>query len=397
MVIAACSNPSGGSESETFIAVTGITGVPTVETKEINLTLTGTVAPANATNKTIVWSVENAGATGAVIDEGTLSTTEAGTVVVRATIANGAAAGTAYTKDFCITITAMAPEIHSISGINVPFRYVPAGSFMLRQDGTGNPSPDLTMTISQGYWMSETEVTQELYQEVMGQNPSHFPSGAAAGETQNRRPVERVNWYRAIAFCNKLSILAGKVPVYSVENVTNWADLTYGSIPGVHNPNWNAATMDMSKSGYRLPTEMEWMWAAMGADKTSPPNTTGYTKAFAGSDGSNNIDDYAWCQPGNAGLKTHEVGKKGTNELGLKDMSGNVYEWCWDWHDDYPSEGKTDYTGLVSGGTSNWKRVFRGGSHGSPTSYCAVTYRNGRMPYPDTGFPDLGIRVVCRP
>jgi formylglycine-generating enzyme required for sulfatase activity len=328
-----------------------------------------------------VWSVTNAGGTGASISTNSLSTTGAGTVVVTATIANGAAVGTPYTKDFNITVATPGQlSTRSLSGVSVPFRYVPAGSF--QRDGTADIS-----VITTGYWMSETEVTQELFAAVMGTNPSSFANGAAGGEIQNKRPVEMVSWYHAIAFCNKLSLAAGKEAVYSVSSISDWATAT---IPTSGNADWDAATMDMSKNGYRLPTEMEWMWAAMGADTTSQPNTTGYTKTFAGSNGSNNIGDYAWYVD-NAGSKTHEVGKKGANELGLKDMNGNVYEWCWDWDGSYPSGEETDYTGAGSGPY----RVFRGGSWYTIASYCTVAHRDSY--YPNTRRDNLGFRVVSRP
>jgi formylglycine-generating enzyme required for sulfatase activity len=276
-------------------------------------------------------------------------------------------------------------SIHSISGVSVPFRYVPAGSF--QRDGTATN----ISVITNGYWMSETEVTQELFQAVMETNPSNFTSGAASDEIQNQRPVEGVNWYEAIAFCNKLSLAAGKELVYSVSGI-NWETLTYSEIPsGSSDPTWNAAIMDMSKNGYRLPTEMEWMWAAMGADKTSQPNTTGWNKDFAGSNGSNSIDGYAWYTV-NAGSKTHEVGKKGANELGLKDTSGNVWEWCWDWWSSgYPAGEETDYTGAGSG----TYRVNRGGGWSTDASYCTVAVRSFNFPYSRNNY--LGFRVVSRP
>jgi formylglycine-generating enzyme required for sulfatase activity len=223
----------------------------------------------------------------------------------------------------------------------------------------------------------------------MGTNPSYFLSGADGDEVQNRRPVERVNWYAAIAFCNNLSLAEGKDPVYSVSGV-NWNTLTYSEIPTTHISTWDAATMDPAKNGYRLPTEMEWIWAAMGADRTSQPNTAGYGKAFAGSTGSNSIGDYAWYGGGgNSNSKTHEVGKKAANELGLKDMSGTGWEWCWDWSDSYPSGEQTDYAGSDSG-TS---RVNRVGSWGSNASYCTVADRYYYNPY--YGDDSLGFRVVC--
>ena len=110
----------------------------------------------------------------------------------------------------------------------------------------------------------------------------------------------------------------------------DWEALAYGSIPTASDADWNAATADWDADGYRLPTEMEWMWAAMGADQDAQPgamqdgvNVSGYDKDFAGDDGSNSIDDYAWYDD-NSSSTTHPVGTKLPNELGLHDMSGNV-------------------------------------------------------------------------
>jgi formylglycine-generating enzyme required for sulfatase activity len=278
-------------------------------------------------------------------------------------------------------ISSGAASTRTISGVSVSFRYVPAGSFQ-RDSGAANIS-----VITRGYWMGETEVTQELFQAVMGTNPSNFTSSADPGETQNKRPVEQASWYAAIAFCNKLSLEDGKDPVYSVSVVANWATLAYSGIPTSSDTNWNAAAMDTAKNGYRLPTEMEWMWAAMGADKSSQPNTTGYSKTYAGSTeaGTTNIGDYAWY----AGSKTHQVGKKTANELGLYDMSGNVFEWCWDWYGSYPSGSQPDYAGAVSGAY----RVPRGGSWLYYATNCAVSYRQGGGP--QNRDYDIGFRVLC--
>jgi formylglycine-generating enzyme required for sulfatase activity len=251
----------------------------------------------------------------------------------------------------------------TVSGKEIKFRYVPDGKFQ-RDYSAANVT-----VITQGYWLGETEVTQELFQAVMGTNPSYFTDSVASGETQAKRPVETVNWYAAIAFCNKLSVLDEKQPVYNVSGITDWSTFAYSSIPTSSNSTWDAVTQDLSKNGYRLPTEMEWMWAAMGA------NTTGYSKAFAGSNGSNSIGEYAWYYS-NSDSKTHEVGKKTANELNLFDMSGNVYEWVWDWYGSYSSGELTDLTGPASGTA----RVIRGGSWLHDASFCAVALRNDDAP-----------------
>jgi uncharacterized repeat protein (TIGR02543 family) len=282
-------------------------------------------------------------------------------------------------------VNAGALMTRTVSGKEIKFRYVPSGSF--QRDGTAaNVS-----VITQGYWLGETEVTQELFEAVMGTNPRYLTSDAAAEETQGKRPVEQVSWYDAIAFCNKLSVADEKQPVYTVSGISDWSTLDYDSIPTSTDSTWDAVTQDLSKNGYRLPTEMEWMWAAMGADKTTQPNTSGYNKAFAGSNGSNSIGDYAWYNS-NSSNKTHEAGKKTVNELNLSDMSGNVYEWVWDWYGSYSSGELTDLTGPASG----TNRVLRGGCWFFDANVCAVAYRYSDSA-PDNRNGGIGFRVLAAP
>jgi formylglycine-generating enzyme required for sulfatase activity len=344
-------------------------------------TLTVTITPADATNKNVSWSSSNSGV--AAVSGGTVSALTAGTAIITVTTEDGA-------KTAACTITVVAPgqqDIRTLNGISVPFRFIPAGSFQ-RDSWAGDVS-----VITRSYWMGETEVTQELFEAVMGAGtkPSYFTSNPedVGADGWKKLPVERVRWYAAIAFCNKLSLANGKDLVYSVDGI-NWNTLTYSAIPTASDSTWDAAIMDTTKNGYRLPTEMEWMWAAMGADTADPGqrNTAGYSKAFAGSTGSNNVDDYVW-HSGNSGGKTHEVGKQEANELGLKDMSGNVYEWCWNWFDySYPFGTLTDYTGA----TSSTYRVMRGGSWSNDKSYCTVASRFNVYPFDWDRI--LGFRVV---
>jgi formylglycine-generating enzyme len=256
---------------------------------------------------------------------------------------------------------------------------VPAGTFQR------DSNPANTSTVS-AFSMSETEITRAQWTAILGGNIRLADPSATNYSMGQNDPVQGVSWYQAVFFCNRLSLREGLTPVYSLNGRTNPSE--WGRVPfSGDDTSWEGVTADLSADGYRLPTEMEWMWAAMGARD----GETGYAKEFAGSTGDNSVYDYAWVDR-NADNTSHPVGAKNANELGLYDMSGNVWEWCGDrWDGEaYPSGPLTDYSGTTSGEL----RIYRGGGWSKPATHSTVSRRWGYGETSQSGV--TGFRVVRR-
>lgn len=261
----------------------------------------------------------------------------------------------------------------SIPPIPDEFVYVNGGSFTMGNTlggGSTNELPLHEVTLS-SYLIGRYEVTQEKWQAVMGSNPaSRYGVGS-------NYPVYYVSWYAILKYCNLRSMFEGLTPVYSIGGSTDPAN--WGAVPTSNNATWNAATCDWSANGYRLPTEAEWEYAARGGSTTPD-----YIYS-----GSNDINTVAWYS-GNSGSTTHPVGILAYNGLLLYDMSGNVWEWCWDRYSAYGGEGQINPTGPLTGSS----RLLRGGGwYYYGATGCRVSYRDYYYPYHSSEY--LGFRV-CR-
>jgi formylglycine-generating enzyme required for sulfatase activity len=249
-------------------------------------------------------------------------------------------AGTAYGDE-----QSFKTEIKKVSftettaGLNLEMVFVKGGTFEMgctseQSDCDDDEKPVHSVTVDD-FYIGKYEVTQAQWKAIMGSNPSHFD------DCGSNCPVENVSWNDVQEFIEKLNQKTGK--------------------------------------NYRLPTEAEWEYAARGGGKSK-----GYKYA-----GSNSIGTVAWYDD-NSGSETHPVGQKQANELGIYDMSGNVWEWCSDWYDSdyYSSSPRNNPAGPSSGS----RRVLRGGSWGSRGRICRVANRNNLSP--GSSYSNSGFRLV---
>lgn len=251
-------------------------------------------------------------------------------------------------------ISSSETTTYIVNGVSFDMVKVEGGTFTMGatseqgSDAWDGEKPAHQVTLSD-YMIAKTEVTQELWQAVMGSNPSNFKG--------NNLPVEMVSWDDCQDFIRKLNSLTGM--------------------------------------NFRLPTEAEWEYAARGGKnskgyKYSGSNDVGSVAWYYENSGNSILDDDSWeyDKLGSNNCRTHEVATKSPNELGLYDMSGNVYEWCGDWDGDYSSSSQTNPKGPSEGSL----RVRRGGSWYRFARYCRVSYRYSSTP--DYRYSHLGLRLA---
>ncbi|MBN2280292.1 MAG: formylglycine-generating enzyme family protein [Candidatus Marinimicrobia bacterium] len=235
----------------------------------------------------------------------------------------------------------------------IGFVFIMGGKFSMGDqgnEGNENEKPVHTQTV-EDFYISKMEVTQSIYEAIMKNNPSQIKGPSF--------PVENITWYQALEFCNMLSENENLEPCYRIEN--------------------NQVTCNWNASGYRLPTEKEWEFAARSRGRKDRP--------YSGTDRAFNLDEYAWYNRSSY-YQIQTAGMKLPNELGIYDMTGNVREWCWNSYADYPL-GKNRQSVISN---AEKYRVVRGGGWGDKYLDCRTTKRFAVEP--DKYLPIVGFRIV---
>jgi len=254
------------------------------------------------------------------------------------------------------------------------------------------PLPPLPMVFVQGgefinngtaeeissFHIDKYEVQQNNYYSVMG--ATLFPDHKSERSAKSNYPVYYVSWFNAIEYCNRRSILEGYAPCYSYQTAGNTNPCTWPEGWDQADANHENLICDWDADGYRLPTELEWMWAARGGLATHNWSYSGHEW----------IDPCGWYDR-NSGYSVHALGMKVANELGIFDMTGNLNEWCWD---NYNSADRKGHRQGKEPQRANMK-LLKGGSYYVDSLACVISYRAGMSPS-DVNSPTVGLRVVRR-
>jgi len=370
----------GGDDETSSVSVSGVGLDKTTLTLFVNhgetTTLTASISPANATNKAVSFSSSDTSK--ATVDvNGKVTPVAAGNVTITVSTADG-------NKTASCTVTVKKSVIDMVS--------IQAGTFLMgspesETEALGgwydNERPQRQVTLSK-FLMGKYLVTQAQYEEVMGINPSYFkdsnlPAGLTTGD---KLPVETVSWYDAIEFCNALSELDGLTSYYVINKTQEDPNNTnqYDTVK------WLVTTNE-SANGYRLPTEAQWEYACRAGTTTAFNWGTNLITSDQANYSASEVDPFN-TTAGVYSYSTSEVGRYAPNAWGLYDMHGNLYEWCWDWYDEYPDMAQTDPWGAVSGDY----RVLRGGCWGDYGRYLRSAFRCYNNPNDGGNF--VGVRVV---
>jgi formylglycine-generating enzyme required for sulfatase activity len=330
--------------------------------------------PANTTAGTQTWTGSAYGSCTASACSSTywLSGT---TCVLKSALGAACTLSAACTSGYCATgPTAPANDRCAPPNMN----YIPAGTFSMgsptgelgRTTGGTRDEAQHTVTLSRAFFLGQTEVTQGQWVAAGASNPSCFRAAtgvACTGPNANPNgPVEYIDWYSAAGFANAKSAAEGLTSCYTL---TGCADAANGWKDGTHTSCSGATFAGLSCTGYRLPTESEWEYAAR-AGSTTATYLGNLTSASSCTTAQTSLDSIAWwCR--NGGSRTQAVGSKTANSFGLFDMLGNVSEWTGD--------GQSTYPGTVTdplGGADGFYRMYRGGWFSSTPDAVRSARRN---------------------
>ena len=328
----ACSDDNESSHEEILTdIVVEIDASSLTIVKGYSAVLTANVQSYEVSDFRVTWSSSNT-AVATVNDEGNVTAISKGEAIITAT-----SVADKKKKASCTVTVVNVPsetKTFTVKGVNFDMKLVEPGTFQM-----GNTN-NYKVTISKHYYIGETEVTQALWQAVTGYTPTASSSWDKEYGLGDNYPAYKISYEDVQSFLTKLNNLTG--------------------------------------IQFRMPTEAEWEFAALGGTKSK-----GYTYS-----GSNNIDEVAWYY-GNSNNMIHTVKTKAANELGIYDMSGNAYEWCSDWYGDYPNHAMTDPTGPESGSD----RIIRGGCHWGDSDWCRTKRR--MCDPPSSNFWVFGVRLAC--